>query len=346
MLASSKIRSVPGVPSAAPVITTGSSVSSGQHLEAALQHVGDHAPDLAVQVGWQRRAAVAGRHGGRGCGHGSLLRHGSRSGRRGHDLGRGLGRGRLDRADAEAGGVQAAERLVERGDLAGLGVVGEQREDVAAVAEHVLGETLQGALGADLDEHAHAAVVQGVQALDELHRGGDLAGEDIQHLGDGVRPHRVELTADIGHDRQARWRQAQPGERPPQRLAGGRDDRGVEGVAHRQRHALVAGGLEGGDRPLDRMACPANHGLVARVEVGDDHVAVDAGQDPLDLFQGGEHGRHAAVVGHRHPGHLAAAGADRLQRVRERQRPGGDQRAVLAKAVAHDHVGRDAVGGQ
>ena len=40
------------------------------------------------------------------------------------------------------------------------------------------------------------------------------------------------------------------------------------------------------------------------------------------------------------------AGADRLERGRERQRSGGDEGAVLAEAVAHHEVGHDAVGGE
>ena len=45
-------------------------------------------------------------------------------------------------------------------------------------------------------------------------------------------------------------------------------------------------------------------------------------------------------------GHLAAAGADGLERRRERQRPGRHQGAVLAQAVTHHEVGLDAVGGE
>ena len=82
------------------------------------------------------------------------------------------------------------------------------------------------------------------------------------------------------------------------------------------------------------------------VDVGDDDVAVGLGDDPLDLVQRREHGRHRPVVLDREMGHLAAPGADRLERGRERQRPGGDEGAVLAEAVAHHEVGRDAVGGE
>ena len=54
----------------------------------------------------------------------------------------------------------------------------------------------------------------------------------------------------------------------------------------------------------------------------------------------------APVVGDLEAGHLAAAGADRLERGVEGQRAGGHERAVLAEAVAHHHVGLDAVGGE
>ncbi|OPZ54560.1 MAG: hypothetical protein BWY91_01615 [bacterium ADurb.BinA028] len=37
-------------------------------------------------------------------------------------------------------------------------------------AEDVLDEAVQGLLGADLDEDAGAGGIQGLQALDELHR--------------------------------------------------------------------------------------------------------------------------------------------------------------------------------
>ena len=58
---------------------------------------------------------------------------------------------------------------------------------------------------------------------------------------------------------------------------------------------------------------------------------------------GAKHGRHGAVVAHRQIRHLAAPGADRLQRGVEGQRTGGDQSAVFAEAVAHHHVRAHAV---
>ena len=97
---------------------------------------------------------------------------------------------------------------------------------------------------------------------------------------------------------------------------------------------------------VDRGRGSADDRLRRGVDVGDHDVAVGLGDDLLDLVQRCEHGGHRPVVLHRQMGHLAAPGADRLERGRERQRPGGDQGAVLAQAVAHHEVGLDAVGGE
>ena len=90
---------------------------------------------------------------------------------------------------------------------------------------------------------------------------------------------------------------------------------------------------------LDRLAGAADHRLVLAVDVGDDDVAVDRLQDPLDFVQRREHGRHRAVVRHRNARHLAAAGAHGFQRVVQRGAARRNQRAVFAQAVAHRHVG-------
>ena len=82
----------------------------------------------------------------------------------------------------EAGRVQAAERGVERRDVAELRVVGEQREDVGVRAEHVVGEALQRLLRPDLDEYPRPRVVQGPQALDPLDGRRDLAAQHVEHL--------------------------------------------------------------------------------------------------------------------------------------------------------------------
>ena len=117
---------------------------------------------------------------------------------------RGLGR------RSEAGRVQSAQRLVERHDVAGLRVVGEQGDSVVVRAhDDVLGEPVQGLLRAELDEHPCAGVVEGVEALDELHRRGHLAAEDVEDLLLGPGGGRVELAVHVGDQRQPGRRHVQ-----------------------------------------------------------------------------------------------------------------------------------------
>ena len=130
-------------------------------------------------------------------------------------------------------------------------MVGEQREDIVVLGtENLLDETVQGLLRADLDEDPRAGLVEGVQALDELHRLGDLAAEDLEHRL-GVRRDRVELAGHVGHDRQARPAHLEAAHRDLQGLAGPGDDLRVEGVRDRDAHRGDPGGLERGHGGLD-----------------------------------------------------------------------------------------------
>ena len=70
---------------------------------------------------------------------------------------------------SQAGGVQAAQRLVKGDDVSDLGVICEEADDGVA-AEHVLGEALERFLRADFDHHACTFAIQRVQPGDELHR--------------------------------------------------------------------------------------------------------------------------------------------------------------------------------
>jgi hypothetical protein len=98
------------------------------------------------------------------------------------------------RREAEPGRVQPAQGLVERGHVADLGVVGEQCDHVAA--QDVLDEPVQRLLRPDLDEDPGAGLVQRVQALHELHRGGHLPAEQVDERLD-VRIRRVELAGHV-----------------------------------------------------------------------------------------------------------------------------------------------------
>ena len=219
--------------------------AAGVQLHAAIEHVGEHAAQFLVARGGHGGPRSRGRTGGGGGRRGGRDRRGDSGarGRRGggdggggcHGLGGdGLGGDRSARVDrrpqAQPGRVQAAQRLVERHDVAGLRMVGEQREDVVVLgAEHLLDEAVQGFLGPDLDEHAGARVVQRAQALDELHRLGDLPAEDLQHrLGVGVLG--IELPGHVRDDRQLRPAHFEAAHRDLQRLARAGHDLGVEGV--------------------------------------------------------------------------------------------------------------------
>ncbi len=59
----------------------------------------------------------------------------------------------------KAGGVEAAQGLVKARQLAILGVVGHQGDNIPLLTEHVLDEAAQGALGADFDEDPRAGGV-------------------------------------------------------------------------------------------------------------------------------------------------------------------------------------------
>ncbi len=183
MLASSKTWSTPGSPSAAPVITTGSPsrrrppcgsgaarataqgrrrsppVLAAVDAQALLDHAGEQLAELHDAVVGGAVVAAGGR-----C-----------EPRRRRRLGDDRDRCRL--VEADAGRPQPAQRLVDRGDVAELRVVGEQREHVVVVAEDVLDEAVQRTLGPDLDEHPGAGVVQRVEALHELHRRRHLLAE-------------------------------------------------------------------------------------------------------------------------------------------------------------------------
>ena len=63
-----------------------------------------------------------------------------------------------------------------------------ERFNTGVVAEHVGREPTERPLRPDLDEHPGPCFVEPSQPLDELHRGGHLPGEQIEHLGHGPGP--------------------------------------------------------------------------------------------------------------------------------------------------------------
>ncbi len=262
--------------------------------------------------------------------------------RRGDDRLRRLHRGNLP--DPQPRGIKPAQGQVQGGRLADSRVVGEEREHPLPVAQYVLHETVEDAFGPHLHEDAGAGVIEGVESLDELDRGGDLSPQQVDHLRDHPRPHRVEFPGDVGDDGDDRGLDVHRPQDPGQAFARRGDDIGVEGVAHLQHARHVARLLERLHRLLDPGGTAADDGLLGAVDVGDDDVIVDRFEHLLDFADRAESGGHQAVVLHGAFGHFIAAGADGPEGVFEGDRPGRHQRSVLPEAVPHDHVGSDSVG--
>ena len=311
-------------------------------LQALLQYAGEEVPELDVGVSGQGV-------GGQGVGGHGASRRWDRDRWRARAGGGGSGRVELrsggphvGRAGSQAGGPQAAQRRVDRGHVAVLRVVGEQGEHVVVLVQDVLDEAVQRLLRPDLDEDPRPGFVQRPQAADELHGGGDLTPEQVDHRL-LIGRHRVELTGHVGDDRQVRAPQVQAAQGLPQWLGRGRHDRGVEGVADRDPGRVDAFGQEGLHRSLHRLGGSSDHGLAEAVDVRDDDSGVDRGHHPVDLLQRPEDCCHGAVVGHRDRRHLVPSGAHGLECRLERHRTGRDEGAVLAEAVSHDHVGADVV---
>ena len=121
---------------------------------------------------------------------------------------------------AQSRRIEAAQRLIEGRDIADFGMIGEERNHVAALAEHIFGKSLQRLLRSDFHENARAGIVQRAQALHELHGRSDLPRQNVQHLRHDVRPRGIKLAVHVGDDGQARRLQMQALQHPPQRLAG------------------------------------------------------------------------------------------------------------------------------
>ena len=252
----------------------------------------------------------------------------------------GVGRRAFQRLNAIAGGIEAAQRLVEALDLTRLGVVGEQRPDFRLAAQHVIDKALERALGANLDKHTHAVGVHRLQALHPLHGRSDLKFEDVL---DALNRGRVALAGYVGDHLKLRLADEQAVEHGAQRRAGRGHDLGVEGMADGDALGAEAFLLEQGNRLLDGLAGPADHSLRVGVDVGGHCVAVHFLQGLLDHIQRGHDRGHPAVVAPAYLGHLGPAGGGGFERISEGHDLGGDQRAVFAQRVAHHHIRLDAV---
>ncbi len=289
-------------------------------LPSVLDELAEHPAEVGVEIGTRAGRCGRGNRRQRRGGHARLERR------------RGLRHRFLrTRAHTEAGGVEGAQRLIERGDIARLGMIGVDRHDLVVVTEDVFDETLEGAFGSDFDEVAGAGVVQGVEPFDELDWRCDLLAEDVDHLGDDSRTGRIEAATHVGNDGDVRCFEVEPPEHLLERLGSGGDDGGVEGMAYRQLNDLGAFGGQCRRGGLDRGRGAADHRLVLGVDVGDHDVPVDGLQRGLDLVQRSEHRSHQPVVVHGNVDHLLAPGGHRLEGIAERHGPGGDQSAVFTQ---------------
>ena len=196
MFASSKSRSAPGSPSAAPVIDDRLVGAARSPSPTSAPAPGSaNSPAASAPAGARRATRLARRPGGL----------------RAAPVATGLQLRRARAATgipsgcrAQPGGPEAAEGVVERSARRPAWGGCVARLTIVVVAEHVRGEALQRVLRADLDEDPRALVVQRAQALHELHRRGDLAAEDVEHLLDDVGAGRIELAVDVGDDRELR----------------------------------------------------------------------------------------------------------------------------------------------
>ena len=235
---------------------------------------------------------------------------------------------------------EATQRLVQAGERALARVVRIEHGHVLLVAQDILSERREHALGADLDKYARALAVQRLHTLDKLYWRGDVPAQDVDDLS---RAGRIQFARDVGDDGQARWANAHPGndllEWPSRRG----DDPGVECVGDRDLDRAIVGSLKGNDRVVDRLGRPANDHLVAAVDIGQYHITDYGGENAFHLFQRCKDGGHTTIVVHRYLAHLAPARADDEQRIGKGQHASGDQCRILAQAVTDDEVGHDPI---
>ena len=180
-------------------------------------------------------------------------------------------------------------RAIEGSQVPLLGVIGEQSTGVRMVPENILCEALVAPdFGPTSTKTLAPFFVKAVQPGDELHGGSDLLSQNSDDLVPDVGTHGIEVTADVGDDRQRRRLNVESAENLSQRVDGGSNNLGVEGVTHRQLRGPKPGFLAGLDRRVHRVSRTTDHRLAGAVDVGDNHVAIDRVDDLLDLLQWAE----------------------------------------------------------
>ncbi len=272
-----------------------------------------------------------------------MLRGGDRAhGGRGFPLHRGCGLV-FRRAGSQPERVEGAQRPVHAHDVAVARVVREDHRHVVSASDDVFGHAVEGSLRTHLDEDAGACVVERFESLHELHGRADLPRQDVHDALGRIRTGRIERSVDVGHHGNAGRVQLDGLEDPSQLLGGGRDDAGMERMAHGKLAGPEARLLQCLHRSAHGLGGAADDAFLRAVHVGHDDVAVHRVHDGRDLVQGTEDRGHEPVVVGGQAGHGLAAGADRTEGVAEADGVCGDQGPVLPQGVAHHHVGLDAV---
>ena len=235
-----------------------------------------------------------------------------------------------------AEGGHIGQQVVELGDAAALGMVGGQHGDVALVLKRGGSESAQHALGAALDESAHAFRVHPLQLLYEFHRARHLL---YQHVVDALVVSREEVRGHVRQDLHVGGLYRYALEEVAVRAHGRLDDLGMEGVAHGDLPRLDAHGLEQAYGFFNGLRLAGYHGLLRAVLVGADDVAFYLFQLRVHLVAAEGHGSHLAGVFHFHIGHFLGPVRYGAQAVLEGEDAGRGGGGVLAQGVAYGHVG-------
>ncbi len=248
-----------------------------------------------------------------------------------------------ENAYAQTRGIQTAKREIEGGRLADPRVVGKQSDHAFAFAQNILNKAVEDSLGTQFDKDAHSGIIQSVEPLHELDRGIHLPSQQAYHLRHDTGAHGVKIPKHVGNDGNFGGTQVHGPEDCGQGIARRRHNPRVEGVADLQRARDIAAVPHGRHRFLDARRRSADYGLFGAVDIGDDDIVVDRGENFFDFVDRPEDGGHHAVVVQGATGHFVTAGADGFQGFLERYGPARHKRAVFAKTVPHDHVRGDAV---
>ena len=210
-----------------------------------------------------------------------------------------------------------------------LGLGNGQGLDLGQAA---LGQAAQHPARSQLHERGQAQAGEGLERLAPAHRAAELGREQARPVGRVV----VDMGVHVGHDTHLGRQERDPGEGLAQVGACPLHERRVERTGDLDRHDALGAEALGQFAGLgDRFDRAGDHDLTRCVVVGDPDVAFGTHAGRLCVVVG-----DAEQGGHR-PGclltgacHRLAVGDHELDPVIEAQGTAGDERGVLAQAVA------------